>query len=337
MSPHPLPMPSADPRRRPRALAALLAVSWLPLLGLPLLATTEWPFRQSLLIGLAVFVGGVAHVASTAALYADADARRLMRSMPGRFVALPTAVLLLTLAAVAWGRLLPPGTDLVMGLFLVHLVWLYWHYQRQNWGLLSFAAAGSGQRLPRLALPVLMLPPLAGGLATIPPLLVDGLGRPLPTAVQPLLPGLHSLGSLVYGVAAVAMLALVLRHRSLFSQPWVALFAATSFGFFLPAMLVQQLDHAFWSYAIAHGLQYLLMLCLVSGGARRPGLALVALLLAALVGGWGLRRLAGHDALFVAGILLTWVHFLLDAKLWRLRESGPRQYLGQRLGWLLGR
>ena len=54
------------------------------------------------------------------------------------------------------------AVKLVLAIFFAHLVWLYYHYQKQNWGLLAFAAAGSGVRLPRSTMHLLMLPPLAG-------------------------------------------------------------------------------------------------------------------------------------------------------------------------------
>ena len=340
LSPHPAaavpdaaPVP-ADAARQRRHLLMLLGVTLLPLLGLPLLAQLQLPFRQSLVLGVAVFVGGVGHVASTMYFYADRDARTLMRGMKARFVLLPLAGLLFTATAVAFGGRLGAADDLVLAIFFAHLVWLYYHYQKQNWGLLAFAAAGSGVRLPRSTMHLLMLPPLAGGLATIPQLLADGLARPqVPLAAW--LPLLHALAWVVYGGAALAFALLALRHRALFGRPWVAAFAGAGLLFFLPALLLRNLDYAFWSYALAHGFQYLLMVGLVSRGARVPWGALAALLLATLCGGWVLHRLAGTQALFVAGIVLTWVHFLLDARLWRMSEPGPRAFLRARLGHLL--
>jgi len=323
-----------DHTRRRRHLSALLIVTLLPLLGLPLLAQLQLPFHQSLVIGLAVFLGGVGHVASTMYFYADRDARSLMRGMKARFVLLPLAGVLFTIAAVVFGRRLGAADDQVLAIFFVHLVWLYYHYQKQNWGLLAFAAAGSGVRLPRATMKLLMLPPLAGGLATFPQLLADGLALPtVPLAAW--LPQLRLLAWGVYGAAVLACAVLALRHRALFARPWVAAFAGAGLLFFLPALLIGNLDYAFWSYALAHGFQYLLMVGLVSRGARAPLGALAALVAATLIGGWVLHHLGGTQALFVAGIGLTWVHFLLDARLWRMSEPGPRAFLRARLGHLL--
>lgn len=328
-------------RQRRRWFGALLLVTLLPLLGLPLLSLLELPFRQSLVIGIAVFVGGVCHVASTLTFYADRDARQLMGPMKTRFIALPLLALAITVAAVAVGRATGNGDgplgQAVMALFFVHLVWLYYHYQKQNYGLMAFAAAGSGTRLPLGTVKLVLLPPLAGGLATIPALLTDGLGLPLPAWLTAQLPLLRGLAWLVYGVAALLMLRQVARHAAVFRQPLVAAFTLASFAFFLPALLVRNLDYAFWSYALAHGFQYLLMVGLVSRRARRPLAVLPLFVLAALVGGWLLNRLGGNHALFVSGILLTWVHFALDARLWRMSDAPVRNYLRGRFAFVFER
>jgi len=325
---------TGDLQRRRRDLGALLAVTLLPMLALPLLAQLQLPFRQSLVLGLAVFVGGVGHVASTLYFYADREARGVMRGMKARFVLLPLAGIGLSIAALLYGSRIGHFDRAVLLIFFVHLVWLYYHYQKQNWGLLAFAAAGSGVRLPRATMKLLMLPPLAGALATIPQLLADGLALPA-VPLGDWLPQLRAAGWTVYALAAAALALLALRHRAQFARPWVAAFCAAGLLFFLPALLVGKLDYAFWSYALAHGFQYLLMVALVSRGARAPWLALGVLLLAMLGGGFAMHRMVGTQALFVAGIVLTWVHFLLDARLWRMSEPGPRAFLQARLGHLL--
>lgn len=325
--------PSAAVRRR--FFMALLAVTLLPLLGLPLLAQLDLPFRQSFLIGLAVFIGGGGHVASTVYFYADAGARGVMRPMKGRFVALPLAVLALTIVVVIWQGGLSLDNRAVMGIFCVHLAWLYYHYQKQNYGLLAFAAAGSGARLPAHTVNILLLPPLAAGLASIPQLLGDGLEQAPPLAAHLLL--LHTAAWVVYGVAAALMARLVWQHSQAFRRPWVAAFGLSAFAFYLPALLVPQLDYAFWSYGLAHGFQYLLMVGAVSRGSPMPWRALGVAVLATAAGGWCMHRLGGTHALFVCGILLTWVHFVLDAKLWRMSEPGPRQWLRSRFSYLFAR
>lgn len=332
---------AATAAQRRRWFAALLLVTLLPLAGLPLVALLDLPFRESTVIGLAVFIGGVCHVGSTATFYADADARKLMAPMKPRFVALPLAAIAVSVAAVVAGSALGNGPgvlgDAVMAIFFVHLVWLYYHYQKQNYGLMSFAAAASGTRLPPGTVKIVLVPPLAGGLATIPALLTDGLALPLPAWLAEQAPLWRTLAWWAYAVAAVLMARLAWRHREVFQQPLVAVFSLASFGFFLPALLVKNLDYAFWSYALAHGFQYLLMVGIVSRGAARPLAMLPAFVLAALVGGWVLNRFGGNHALFVCGILLTWVHFVLDAKLWKMSDAGVRSFLRGRFAFIFDR
>ncbi len=324
---------SSQERKRWIWHAALLAVTLTPLLGLPLASSLQLPFRDSFLIGLAVFVGGVCHVASTSYFYLDKDARALMRGMKGRFVALPLAVVALSAAALVAGDRLGIADDAVLAIFCVHLIWLYYHYQKQNYGLLAFAAASGGARMPHRTVAILLLAPVAGGLATIPQLLSAGLGRDL--GYDTWLPVLHSAGVAVYAVGALLLAGLIAHNRALFTRPLVAAFTATGFLFFLPALLVEDIDYAFWSYAIAHGLQYLLMVGIVSAQARRLYFALPVFLAAAVSGGWMLDRFAGNHALFICGIALTWVHFVLDAKLWRMSEPAVRQFLRSRFAFVL--
>lgn len=329
---HILPAAAVPRTKRRQWFAAVLAVTLLPLLGLPLLAALGQPLRTSFVLGLGVFVGGVCHVASTLYFYTDADARPVMQRYRARFYALPLAALALSLLALTVSRQLAIADDLVLTIFFAHLVWLYFHYQKQNYGLLAFAAAASGKRTPEGTLTLLMLPPLAGGLASYPQLLADGLERELPIAHW--LPLLDALAWAVYAVAAFGMARLALRHRDVFAQPLVRMFALTALGFYLPALLISNIDYAFWSYAIAHGLQYLLMVGIVSAQARRRWLALPAFVLAAIAGGWALNRFAGTHALFICGILLTWVHFALDARLWRMSEPTARTFLRRRFAFI---
>jgi hypothetical protein len=324
---------AAPPQARRRQwFAAVLAVTLLPLLGLPLLAALGRPFHSTFLLGLGVFVGGVCHVASTMYFYADADARPIMQRYRARFYALPLAAVALSALALTVSRHLAIADDVVLAIFFAHLVWLYFHYQRQNYGLLAFAAAASGRRTPEGTLKLLMLPPLAGGLASFPQLLSAGLERELP--ITGWLPTLQLLAWAVYAVAALGMARLALRHREVFAQPLVRVFALTALCFYLPALLIRDIDYAFWSYAIAHGLQYLLMVGIVSAQARIRWLALPAFLLAAVAGGWALDRFGGTHALFICGILLTWVHFALDARLWRMSEPTARAFLRRRFAFI---
>jgi hypothetical protein len=115
------------------------------------------------------------------------------------------------------------------------------------------------------------------------------------------------------------------------------------------------MDGAFFSYAIAHGVQYLLIMILLSvdlgraDGRRGISGAMFALpafgLLIAIVGGWpgphGLGWVQADSALstavdFALGMSLgcTLAHFVIDASAWRLRRPSVRAYLARRFGFL---
>ena len=76
------------------------------------------------------------------------------------------------------------------------------------------------------------------------------------------------------------------------------------------------------------------MVFMVAGGATFSPLIIGAFLVSVAGGGYLLHSLVGNQALFICGILLTWVHFVLDAKLWRMSEPEIRQLLRQRFGFL---
>ena len=321
-----------DESKRTLFFYALLAATLVPLLALPLLAAVAFPFNQSLLFGLAIFAGGVGHVASTACVYADKGVRDVMKPMKLRFYVLPLGCLLATGAALVWGASLNLAKPAVTALFVIHLLWLHFHYQKQNYGLVAFVGASQGARIPRVLSHLLLLPALAGVLAVMTPLVRAAMeDQTLLTAQQPWLDRValitYLLGSLLIG-------RVVLKNRMAFASPRTAIFGLAAFLFFVPAVVLSHSEYAFWSYALAHGFQYLLMVFTMAGGAKPSLKIAIAFSISFIGGGFFLHRLAGNQALFICGILLTWVHFVLDAKLWRMSEPGPRKLLRGRFGFL---
>ncbi|MEM7386478.1 MAG: hypothetical protein AAF514_16170 [Verrucomicrobiota bacterium] len=310
----------------------ILAVTLVPLVTLPIMAVASFPFDQSLLLGLAIFAGGVGHVASTACVYADSNVREVMRPMKGRFYVLPIVCTLLTIGAIIWGSSLSIAKPIVAGVFIFHLFWLHFHYQKQNYGLIAFVAASQGARVPRSLSNLLLFPALAGVLAVMPALVRAAMQDE--TMIAHLQPFLYATAVVVYLLGGALIGMVILKNRTGFSHPRTAVMTAASFLFFLPPVVLNHSDYAFWSYAIAHGFQYLLMVFTMAGGTR-PSLTIVIAFVASVVGGgFFLHRLAGNQALFLCGILLTWVHFILDAKLWRMSEPGPRKLLRGRFSFL---
>jgi hypothetical protein len=314
---------------------ALLALTWLPLISLPVLSLAHVPFDSSLLLGLAVFAGGVGHVASTGSVYVDREVREVMRPRPARFYLLPAATLMITAGAIVWGSTVAIADSLTAGLFLIHLLWLHYHYQRQNYGLVAFAAASTGQRVPHRLTWVLLLPALAGCLAVMPALLDSAFSAV--TFWHPFAGLIGGLSVVAYLAGALTLAHLVYHQPAIFRNPWIAVFTIGAFCFFLPPMLLPDKAYAFWSYALAHGFQYLLMVFILARGPRSVWLHFAVFSVATLGGGLLLHRLAGDNALFISGILLTWIHFVLDARLWKMSDAGPRKLIRKRFAFLFER
>lgn len=315
--------------------ATLVIVTLLPLLSLPFLASIEFPFDGSLLLGLAVFAGGVGHVASTASVYVDKSVREVMTPRPKRFYQLPIIIILITIAALIWGEKTALSDNLVATMFLVHLLWLHYHYQKQNYGLVAFAGASIGTRIPFRLAWVLLLPALAGCLAVMPTLLESAFANV--TYWQPAANIMQITSVLAYLCGAVFLVYLIFLHPQVFRQIRVAIFTLGAFCFFLPAILMTNTEYAFWSYALAHGFQYLLMVYILGRGKSLTFVHTLAFICSVAFGGLFIHKLAGNNALFLCGILLTWVHFVVDARLWKMSDSGPRKLIQQRFAFLFAR
>ena len=105
--------------------------------------------------------------------------------------------------------------------------------------------------------------------------------------------------------------------------------------FFLPPVVLSDSDYAFWSYAIAHGFQFFMMVFAMASGTKPSFKIIIVFIICVAGGGFFLHRIdRSNQALFLCGILLTWVCFILDAKLWRMSEPGPRKLLRGRFSFL---
>ncbi|MCP4194825.1 MAG: hypothetical protein GY768_29840 [Planctomycetaceae bacterium] len=321
-----------DQTKRTMFFYGLLATTLLPLFCLPALSALDFSFDSSFLLGLSIFAGGVGHVGSTFCVYADKEIRQVIRPMKVRFYVLPLVALTATGVALIWGSSFRVTQGLIAVLFIIHLLWLHFHYQKQNYGLVAFVAAGTGSRVPKNLSPILLLPALAGCLAIMSPFVGDATENE--SLMAPYEAGLGTAARAIYLVGAAVVVGVIYKHRAIFSIPRIGVMTAAAFLFFLPAITLKDSDFAFWSYALAHGFQYLLMVFMVAGGATFSPLIIGAFLVSVAGGGYLLHSLVGNQALFICGILLTWIHFVLDAKLWRMSEPEIRQLLRQRFGFL---
>lgn len=331
--------------RSPWFLAALALVTVGPLLVCPL-AFSMPRLGESPILPVLLLVGlitGPMHVATSAFFYLDRPFRPVLRESPLRCLWSPIWLPLL-LAGVGIAGALLIGRWAFLFLFTFHSVWLFYHYQRQNFGLISFVSMHLGcGSLPSRVNTAMNLAAVGGIVALLgAPGFYSMLGaRGAEANAEGLLPAeayvvLRTAGTIVYLLSLVMMVAAYRREPRLRTTVWLAAALGLGMAFFLPAILFDELGTAFLPLAIAHGAQYILMMSVMSGRSRRGWLGL------ALMGVLGLGLGLTLDAmrswpLVLAGIGLVQVHFLLDAKVWRLREPRQRAIVNERFDFLLGR
>jgi heme A synthase len=161
-----------------------------------------------------------------------------------------------------------------------------------------------------------------------------------------------------FGYFAIIVFSLYVFARNFRRTTWLkAVFFWTLILFFLPIYLSNDINVTFLSYAIAHGLQYIIFMGVVSLGAEqgeraravRYRNALKLMLLMILLGllfyhADPLRRyefvknsrllLMGFDFLFGAVLGATMAHFVIDAGAWRLSKLPQREYMTKRFGFI---
>jgi hypothetical protein len=285
-----------------------------------------------------LFLGSSAHVASTAWFYTVPQVRRYMGQHPARYVWAPLGLIA---GASASAAVLPP--TILNWLLLPYLGWQFFHYQKQNLGLASLAAAAhrvTGLRPgERRAL-------LAAGLAG--PAGLVARPRLLQLRVDPHLAAAYPVAAVAFAVAVAAGLVSLARRPAGQRPAGFCVAYACGLVFTLPAFLFGSPYAAVAGMTIAHGLQYLLLMGLVAAGGRSCGtgawrlLPLAALTSIALADGAVLSVASDFlhgaplaRALFGGFLGAVMAHFVIDAGVWRLRDRFPRLLLESRVPYLV--
>lgn len=329
--------PSPADRSARRFFPLLLLVTAVPLCSYLL---SEWwiperpaAARASLWV---TFLGSSGHVASSFFFYTDARVRRHMWSEGrARFFAVPALVVVAT--ALFFQTF--AGTSLLAYAVTLYWTWQTHHYSRQNQGILAFAGRAYGpppSELERLALTLTGYGGVLGALPFVAPL-GDTVLADFDWHVRHVALAVYACGLVAGAVAQVRIRLAQPRTAALRSAvPAVLLL------FYAPLFVFDSPRLAVGSYAMAHGLQYLVFMGTVSRVPRAAALRRAAVLVAFVVGlGLGLEALQKPGpfgdyrmAVFGGYLGLVMWHFLLDAGIWRLSEPFQRGYMSERFHFL---
>jgi hypothetical protein len=213
--------------------------------------------------------------------------------------------------------------------------WLFYHYQRQNFGLISLVNKNVGAgRLPPEVSNILNMVVVAGVLGFIGIPFNRELGYVIPPAVHS---QIKMAGLALYGVSFGLLIRAFYKHPHLRANPWLTCSILLGWAFFLPAVLFDTIAGAFMPLAVAHGAQYVLMMTVLSRrsnqGWRGVGVMVMVGAAVGLTMHFALQsKFDVHLYLFTTGVVM--IHFVIDAKLWRLRESQQRDIMMRRFGFL---
>jgi hypothetical protein len=284
-----------------------------------------------------LFTGSSVHVASTGWLFTLPEVRSYARAHRVRCLWAPAG--LVAGASLAAAVTAPAAFQWPL---LAYFGWQFLHYQKQNVGMASLAASALGVRPLQ---PAERWPLLLSGAAAILGLLAQP--RLLSLDVQTAASALSPLAAGAFAVAVAAGLAVLGRRPPPDRPPGFCTAYLSSLLFTLPVFACGSPYAAVGGMTIAHGLQYLLLVGMIAGGAgatasdpRTPSriLRVSMLVNVALIGGALLSAASHlHDSgpagrlVFGCYLGVVMAHFVIDAGLWRMRDPLARSFLSSRL------
>src|SRR5262245_3175827 len=291
------------------------------------------------------------HVTATAYLYLAGDTFKGVPHWQLTVVAAP----LLLMAAVFLAFLTFPLPALTV-FMLIYIHFGLWHFGRQNLGVMTFATRISNKRpMDDFERRTIMAGVIAGMCAAYtafaPGLTLNTTFFPIDvTPFAPTFTRLWYVGAAIYAVLIPLVLVRIWQKRQNYDATSLALYLA-SVLFFLPLFITVDPLIAVASWAMAHGLQYLVFLAFHAGNRLRANLfgvlPTVLLTIAAGAGyliwtqsadiqiqGWGGPMVARIAIATVAA--LTLAHYWVDMFLWRFRTPERRKWLAENYPFLVG-
>jgi hypothetical protein len=322
-------------------LISLLLATWLPILFFVWLAPPVGASGGLAGIKTVFLFLGTAHVPATIFFYTDQGFSAIRKSHPFRYIYVPLLLVVLTGLVFVFSTLTVQAFVL-----LIFWSWQAFHYGRQNVGIYAFASIAETGRAPQQA------EKLAIEAGTI--LAILGTLKVLGMAVAPAY--LHPSFDFLYRFGFVAFLAVAVFSIVVYARyfretsPLKTIFFFTTVFFFLPIFLSTDNNIGFLSYAIAHGLQYIIFMTVISATATEPRpfpyKSLTVFLILLLLVGFAFWRVndlremefvkgtctyaRAADFLFGAVMCDTMSHFVIDASAWRLSLEKQRSYIKKR-------
>ena len=324
-------------------LGSILFASLFPMITIP--ATQHFlPNERSsyYLLYVLAAVGANFHVGATGWFFSDPAMRSHFYSHPTRYFLVPLLLIIGTALLFYF------SDNVTTGYFFDFFgCWLLWHYQKQNVGILGFVgAATDGTSLSvweRRTLALAAVAGIAGNLrhwsAGLPPQTNTGLPPSFDARLPPM--PIEAFNGLNVGVLLLCLLPIfiviaVVKTPALRTNKLRMGFFLFGSLFFLPVFLFSDSVSAFAPYALAHGWQYVVFMTFVSVNQKAPFASVLILL---IVSTMGFLLLDSHpqirewlgildNPLFTGAIYgIVMSHFVLDAKIWRLREPFQRKYM----------
>lgn len=312
-----------DPSARKFALA-LIALTLLPIVFFGALSGPLNGNSVTMPMAKAIWLAGVAHVGMTGTLWFDQRYRQHIRGRPFYFYAGPAALATACILGVqAFG-------DLGFRVFTsLYTIWLFYHFGRQNWGLLCLiSTAVKAGRPSDMERQICQWAPVAGMAGAL--IGAEGAGG---------LAIVRQVGFAAGLVVAGVSLAVAVWQFTNGTHPIKTAMTVTVGLFFLPV-------YVFGSYGavavgVAHAYQYILvMICMDAqrraSAPRRWFLPLTFVTVIYVAAFFVMNRAEGDLARPLAVLwnsIIIW-HFIIDADVWRLSQPFQRQVVKDNLPYL---
>lgn len=255
-------------------------------------------------------------MAATSFFFFDKDAYPLLKADPHKFITLPIVL------AIGFGLYVYlSGQTAINYLVAVNIAYLFYHYQKQNFGLISFFNKGFPEDSKRLLNGILMIM-MAAGVLMYEPYILERASLSA-GAIQ-------GLAYALTGAGSVGLAVFIYRYWKLYNLTAMIMVLSGSL-FFIPLFVYPgKPGLAFAAIATAHGAQYLIVMFYTAAGTGKP-VMVVRLVAFILLFGMLLEFCTRIPTLMGIAMGLTWGHYIIDARVWKLSRADSRAYVLSRL------